>query len=111
METEVQEMMRLKDNSVSLGGLTSNLLFAIVVAEGVYNSHGVELVITSCNDGKHSTTSLHYAGSAVDIRSRNLPEDITPQEVVGDIRQRLSIDFDVIEESDHIHIEYQPRRR
>ncbi len=108
--------MRLKDDSVSLVGVCPQIVFALAVATRIYEAHGVELVITSCNDATHSETSLHYDGRAVDLRTRNLEPDSShpyrrPAPVAREIGERLGRDFDVVLESDHIHLEWQPRRR
>lgn len=106
--------MRLKDNSVCMTGATPELLFGLNVADKVYADLGVEMIITSGNDGKHSLTSLHYSGNAADLRSKNIPGN--PAKVAKEIKARLNIDYDVILESrgkpnEHIHLEWQPRRR
>ena len=110
--------MRIKDDSISLSGFTAQILFAVQVAEGAYRDVGVYnagtknrdmgIVLTSANDGRHSLTSLHYVGHAVDIRTRHL---VNPEKVRDEIKSRLNQDFDVLFEGDHIHIEWQPRRR
>ncbi len=100
--------MRLKDDTVSITGMTPGLLFGLMVADGIYRAHGAELIITSVNDAKHSQTSLHYSGNAADLRSWDLDN---PHGVASEIKQALGVDFDVIKETDHIHLEYQPRRR
>jgi len=102
--------MRLKDNTVKLHGIRPELLFALQVAAEVYKVYGQELVITSITDGKHSLTSLHYAGCAVDLRTHYFTDSIR-KKVRDEIKERLGIDFDVVLESNHLHIEYQPRRR
>ena len=94
-----------------VSGIRTELVLAILIAEGVYNKYGIDLVLTSLDDRRHSPTSLHYSGSAVDVRTRNLPRTVDVQTVGMEIRQALSNDYDVVVESDHIHIEYQPRRR
>lgn len=100
--------MRIKDSSVKIQGISTELLFALLVSDQVYQETGQELVITSLNDGKHSVTSLHYSGNAADIR---IYRDGKDQQRRDMIKERLGIDYDVILESNHIHIEYQPRRR
>lgn len=103
--------MRIKDDSVEVAGIRPELMFGLYVADEVYRSVGVDMVVTSITDGRHSLTSLHYAGQAADIRIRNLPPNTSPATIAKEIKSRLNIDFDVVVEPDHIHLEYQPRRR
>lgn len=64
-----------------------------------------ELVITSTFEGNHSEGSLHYANLAIDIRR--------PEEGKAYIRVQLGDllgpDYDIVFESDHVHIEYDPK--
>lgn len=101
--------MRFKDDTINPQGITNELMLAIWVADEVYHDYGAELVITSLVDGRHSHTSLHYCGNAVDVRIRNLPPE-KQEPVRTEIKARLNKHYDVILEEDHIHIEYQPRR-
>jgi hypothetical protein len=102
--------MKLKDSSVRIQGIVPELAFALVVADAIWTKQGHELVITSLNDGKHGTTSLHYAGSAADLRT-NYFNNAEIEFVAQKLRDALGIDFDVIVEKNHIHLEYQPKRR
>lgn len=102
--------MKLKNDNVSLQSLAPQLVLALMICNEVYNEYGVELVITSVNDSKHSLTSLHYSGNAADLRIRTLP-DGTAEGVAEAIRDKLNQDFDVVLEPTHIHLEYQPRGR
>lgn len=101
--------MRLKEN-VRVQGITNELLVASMIAQVVYAEHGIEFVWTSCVDGKHSNTSLHYSGCGLDLRTRDMTKDVAML-VADKIRDRLTIDYDVLLEKDHLHIEYQPRFR
>ena len=67
-----------------------------------------ELVITSSTDSEHDPRSLHYVGKAVDLRTRHLSESQIVF-VVEKVNELLNADFDVVRESDHIHIEYDPK--
>ena len=88
--------------------LQPQIVLAVVVASSFYKDFGYDLVVTSFSDGIHSPNSLHYSGNAVDLRTRNVREvDMMP--IIGGIRRALGSDFDVIFESDHLHIEYQPK--
>jgi hypothetical protein len=107
--------MQLKSNHVNLAGMSVQILLALIVADEVYKQFGREVTVTSVNDSTHGVTSLHYAGQAADLRIQN-PINGTKYfedelEVVRRIKSRLNQDFDVMLETDHIHIEYQPRKK
>lgn len=110
-------MWRIKDPSVCLCGVCPQIVAAIGLADQVWAHWGAgELVITSAADGAHSPTSLHYAGAAVDLRTRNLPDTETRRRAVTDLGNRLGPDFDVVLEgegtaNEHVHLEWQPKRR
>ncbi len=109
-------MLVLKSH-VRLSGLSPQIMLAVIAAHSFWESQGVDLVITSANDGGHSHTSLHYAGAAIDLRTKNLPEDDEGKRLLArKLSDSLGQDFDVIFEgagtsNEHIHIEYQPKRR
>lgn len=95
---------------VRVAGLRPEILLAVVAAERVFEKAGVEIVITSCIDGKHSATgSLHYVGQAVDIRSRDIPAAEVPK-IAARLRECLGEDYDVVIESNHFHVEFQVKR-
>lgn len=101
--------MKLKHN-VDLTGLRPELVIAFIVANDIYKEYDSELVITSVNDSKHSATSLHFSGCAIDLRISTFDNRILALEATHKIKERLGNDFDVILEDDHIHIEWQPKR-
>jgi hypothetical protein len=52
---------------------------------------------------------MHYAGAAVDIRTRDLaPEE--QKKFEARVRECLGEDFDVVLEETHLHLEFQPKR-
>jgi hypothetical protein len=100
--------MKLKDSTVKLEGVQWQVFHAAVIVESVLQSFGTELVITSCNDGKHMPNSRHYKGLAFDARSR----DLAPAFQVharDEMKKRLGPDYDVVLEKDHFHIEHDPK--
>lgn len=107
--------MKIKNDSVKAGGMTTELLLGMIIANEVYQEYGKVMVVTSVTDGKHSKTSLHYSGNAADLRIYDdwLPDDngvfVNNQVVRDEIKRRLCVDYDVVLESNHIHIEFQPR--
>ena len=88
-------------------GVKPELLLGLSIADGYYAREGHnEMVITSLVDGKHSVASLHYVGYAADLRIWNI-DDIGI--FTDGLSTELGSEFDVILETDHIHIEYQPK--
>lgn len=74
------------------------------IAAVVWACDKQELVITSTYEGTHSAGSLHYANLAVDIR-----RDQATIYSFKEIKRCLGLDYDVVLEHDHIHIEYDPK--
>lgn len=101
--------MKLK-TGVRPTGVDQGLTIGLMAADGVFSKYRHTMTITSLNDSRHSETSLHYSGAAADLRTRDLPDQETKQAIRDEIKEALTSDYDVILESDHIHLEYQPRR-
>lgn len=66
----------------------------------LYKTSGLDLFVTSLRDGNHSDGSLHYDGLAFDIRKGI---------EIYRIKLALGGGWDVVEEVDHIHCEYDPK--
>lgn len=95
---------------VEVGGLSPEILLALLVAESLFTEYGYDLTVTSLKDGRHSTNSLHYIGHAVDIRTMFIPLSRV-SEIHSELRSELPKDqYDVILEPTHIHIEFQPKK-
>ena len=107
--------MNLKSDHVILSNLQPQMLIALMAADEVYRKYDRVLTITSANDSEHALKSFHYSGNAVDLRIQNPINSVQyfsdPQDVCSQIKRKLNVDFDVIYEGDHFHIEYQPRKR
>jgi len=56
-------------------------------------------------DDAHKEDSLHYQGLAEDIRIWDVLEAFKKR-----LEEALGLEFEVILEKDHIHIEYDPHR-
>ena len=101
--------MLLLKPGVRVTGLRPEILLGVVIAERVFEEAGADLVVTACVDGKHAAGSLHYVGQAVDLRTRDVAADVRPK-LVARLRECLGEDYDVVLETDHIHVEFQPKR-
>jgi len=66
-----------------------------------------ELTITSTFEGNHGCESLHYANQAYDI---SRPLTVNNGSLNG-LRGLLGKDYDIVWKVDHIHVEYDPKKR
>lgn len=99
--------MRIKAG-VKLDKLQPQMSIVLINVESLWGMHGLEPTLTSGNDGKHRVDSFHYVGLALDFRSRDLSN--TKALFFRDrLQERLGENYDVVLESDHFHIEYDPR--
>ena len=72
----------------------------------MYNGNNYEVTITSGNDGNHMVNSIHYKNAAIDIRTFDMR---MPRYTAKMLQINLGRDFDVIYETNHIHIEYDAK--
>ena len=99
--------LELKEG-VTLLGLVPQMVVALIVVERSFGDLGMHCVITAGNDGSHTEASEHYAGRALDFRTRDLrPPMVGP--LIKLIQQSLGRDYGVILEADHIHVHYRPQ--
>jgi len=103
-------IVKFKPN-VSMKYVHPKIGHAIDIARHVWELKNIsECVVTSMNDSTHSPTSLHYAGCAVDFRIWNVPE-LERDQIVVMLKSRLRDEYDIINEGDHYHVEWQPKRK
>jgi len=75
---------------------------------------GKNPTITSANDSRHGTKSLHFKDQAIDIRSKDLNED-QKDLIFSELKKRLNpIGYDVLleyrgQDNEHFHVEYDPK--
>lgn len=99
---------------VRIAGVQPEAVLGMQIAEGVFREFGGfgnakgAFVLTSVCEGKHGTSSLHYKGMAFDIRTRALNQ-AEQNAICARLRAALGADFDVVLETDHIHVEFDPK--
>lgn len=91
---------------VRIDWLTPQLVLAAVAAYHIYDFYGEAFMITSGNDGKHMVGSLHYCGRALDIAR---PKTVDTAVILELLRETLGESYDILDELDHIHIEFDPK--
>jgi hypothetical protein len=82
---------------------------------GLFKTLRGDMLITSALDGVHKRNSAHYAGLAVDLRTKNFPGKVEKFEFVDRVKARLGDRYDVILEdldgpNEHLHVELDPSR-
>lgn len=104
----IGETVRIKDG-VNTEGLAAPVAWAVGMAERIFAQFGAPVTVTSARDGVHSERSLHYSGNAVDLRTRDLKPGVAEQ-ITALLKKALgALGFDVVNEGDHIHLEYDPK--
>lgn len=107
-------MNRIKEG-VSLRGIRPELAIAYTIASAVLALYGLPAIITSGTDGTHGRGSHHYAGGALDLRTKHLRVSSIPPRIFRDrIAAQLGSEFDVVLEdlggdNEHLHIEFHPK--
>ncbi len=99
--------LHLKDG-VRLHGLRPEMLVGLQVVHSIFDKHGKTCVVTSANDSAHSRGSLHYQGWALDFRTRHLSDQSEKDRLAASVKKALGGDFDVVLESTHLHVEWDP---
>lgn len=96
---------------VIIQGLKPIMFPLIVYASNIhfrlFNSK--KMVITSVLDGKHMKGSKHYRGLAIDVRINDKSKDEVHRFYYTITYDSNLIDYDIVLEKDHIHIEYDPK--
>ena len=70
---------------------------------------GREAVVTSANDSHDQKASLHNEGLAADFRTHDVPMNKTRM-LRHFLKEHLDPQgFDTVLESDHLHVEYDPK--
>ena len=87
-----------------VGGMQPEMIIALLLIEPVLEQYNQELVLTEGTGGKHSDTSRHYSGFAIDVRTWKLQEDNTEDECADKIRTALGHEYKVIVHDSHFHI-------
>ena len=105
--------MIFKDG-VKMQGAKPEIIIAMTIYDDVVRRlKGHEATITSVTDGKHKGLP-HYLGYAMDGRTRDNNSavqwsDEEKRVIAASVRDRLTDEYDVVIESTHIHIEFDPR--
>jgi len=91
---------------VSIQRLKRPMRRALKIIDTVYRDFGEEAVLTSADEGDHSPSSLHYANLACDFRL--IRDMVSRESLLVKLKIKLGVDYDVVAEKNHLHIEHDP---
>ena len=97
---------------VDIRGIGTEVSFGVKILSDVMWNRGANCLITACRDGKHMEGSKHYIGDAVDVRlaSRWVTSPNVDVAVLNEAREALGLQFDLVLEKDHFHLEFDPKK-
>ncbi|MCD6163748.1 MAG: hypothetical protein J7K40_15210 [candidate division Zixibacteria bacterium] len=107
-------MISLKDKTVKLAGLKSEMVMASILVSQVFEKYHLGTIITAGTeefypDGKriHMVGSKHITGEALDFRSRHIP-DAVYSKLCSDIVDAVGGEYQLIKHENHLHLELDP---
>lgn len=102
MKVHIKEGVCLKE-------INERLIHLCITSWWIWQKYGLDPVITSCNDGNHMKGSLHYNNMAWDLRIWGLPDVKAAALELDGLLNIRHHDYDVVVESDHLHVEFDPK--
>ncbi len=95
-------MLKFKEGVELRVTKTVNEILGLIVP--VYDSFGIDCIVTSGTDGTHDEHSKHYLGQALDFRVSNVhPDDL--QALVQACKKACGEQYFVLFEGDHVHVQ------
>ena len=95
---------------VLINGVKPEIVLAMnIIQHAIFDCSAQPCTFTSIVDGLHGIGSEHYIGHAVDIRTNHMSVELRSL-VTRTIRERLTVEYQVIDEQDHIHVEFDPQK-
>ena len=86
-----------------VNGLRPEMVLAYVICAPIMAKYGQDMVLTEGTGGKHSKTSRHYIGMAMDLRTWTLTDR---DACTAELREALSDEYVVVLHDTHIHIQF-----
>ena len=108
LNREEPNMIAIKPG-VLLENLTPQMVLGHTIVAAVFLSfYPATCRVTSGSDGTHMRGSLHPKGNALDYGTNHLLSE-QRSKVAAACKEALGENFDVVLESDHLHVEYDPK--
>ncbi len=97
--------MLLNPNNCDLSKLRYKARQALWLLVNLYEVEDLNFVVTHTDDGLHKEGSLHFKNRAIDA----LPPERHREIILKHAKVMMGPDWDIIDEKDHWHIEYDPK--
>jgi len=97
--------LRMKQG-VSPKNIKPECILGMNLAASVFDDYGLDCIITSISEGRHSERSRHYIGYAFDLRRRHIPNDEILALIHEHLICELGDEYAVILERTHFHVQY-----
>ena len=98
-------------NRARVRGIQPETVLAMQIVGSIFTklTQGRDMVVTSaCELGDfRKKGSRHLSGYAFDLRTRGLSDELIAV-IAREAREALGPDYDVVDEGNHIHIEFDP---
>jgi hypothetical protein len=101
---------------IKKGVMPNNLrIAAACINVAIENNLSLDIVITSGVDGKHMVNSDHYAGNALDVRSKVFQDKDEKLWYASKVMEKLGKDYQFLLEfegkpNEHFHFQYHPKK-
>lgn len=105
-ERDMNPTMSIK-HGVRLEHMSPQAVLAACITASVLAKFNYDFVLTSGAEGVHKPGSLHPQGRAFDFRTSRII-DSARAHILGEVREALGPEFDVVVESTHGHVEWDP---
>ena len=92
-------------NGCDLSRLRYKARQALWLLEHLYGTQGENFIIFHTNDGSHKAGSLHFKNRAFD----GGPPKNHREQLLKSAKEMLGRDYDLLDEVDHWHLEYDPK--
>lgn len=90
---------------VKVNGLRPEMIIVLIVAGWIWADRGQRVVLTEGTGAKHSLTSRHYIGFAVDLRTNYFSEAVA-NSVSRELQTALGKEYKVVLHKTHIHTQF-----
>jgi len=103
--------IKIKPNAgVSMVGIQPQTVLGMVIVNGVFERHGLDMVITDIvpvYENFHKPHTLHWKGFAFDVRHHDVAEEMR-EAFLEECQEALGREWDCVQSLNNFHYEWDP---